>query len=284
MHIWQDDVSTSNDDASTSHDDASTSHDHIEVSLAAEHGRPEPILQVADLSAGYGGPPIVSGLNLTVGKGEIVTIVGPNGAGKSTLVKTIIGELRASRGVVTLAGKPVTAVPTELLVRRGIGYVPQRNDVFGMLTVRENLEVGGYLLAKREVGRRIQETLSYFPRLEELAARRVLVSKMSGGERKMLALARALMMRPEVLILDEPTAGLAVQVAKTVLHEQVPALAERGVSILLIEQRAADALEISNWGYVLVSGMVRISASASEILGRKDIGEIFLGKFSTDTR
>ena len=270
MHIWQDDVSTS--------------HDDIELSLAADHGRPEPILQVAGLSAGYGGPPIVSELDLTVGKGEVVTIVGPNGAGKSTLVKTIIGELRASSGVVMLAGTPVTSVPTELLVRRGIGYVPQRNDVFGMLTVRENLEIGGYLLSKREVGRRIEETLSYFPRLEELAARRVLVSKMSGGERKMLALARALMMRPEVPILDEPTAGLAVQVAKTVLHEQVPALAERGVSILLIEQRAADALEISNWGYVLVSGMVRISASASEILGRKDIGEIFLGKFSTDTR
>ena len=265
-------------------DEVSTSHDDVAASYAEEHGRPDPILAVTDLSAGYGGPPIVSGLNLSVGKGEVVTIVGPNGAGKSTLVKTIIGELRASSGSVHLAGKPVTAVPTELLVRRGIGYVPQRNDVFGMLNVRENLEVGGYLLSKRQVAHRIQETLSYFPRLEELAARRVLVSKMSGGERKMLALARALMMQPEVLILDEPTAGLAVQVAKTVLHEQVPALAARGVSILLIEQRAADALEISNWGYVLVSGKVRISASASEILGREDIGEIFLGKLSSDSR
>ena len=260
------------------------SHDDVEVSYAEESGRPAPILSVDGLSAGYGGPPIVSGLSLTVGKGEVVTIVGPNGAGKSTLVKAIIGEVSTSQGSVSLGGDSVTGVPTELLVRRGIGYVPQRNDVFGMLTVRENLEVGGYLLPKREVGHRIQETLSYFPRLEELAGRRVLVSKMSGGERKMLALARALMMRPEVLILDEPTAGLAVKVAKTVLHEQVPALATRGVSILLIEQRAADALEISNWGYVLVSGKVRISASASEILGRKDIGEIFLGKLSSDSR
>ena len=157
------------------------SHGDVEASYAEESGRPAPILSVVELSAGYGGPPIVSELSLTVGKGEVVTIVGPNGAGKSTLVKAIIGEVPTSKGSVSLAGEPLTGVPTELLVRRGIGYVPQRNDVFGMLTVRENLEVGGYLLPKREVGHRIQETLSYFPRLEELAGRRVLVSKMSGG-------------------------------------------------------------------------------------------------------
>ncbi len=245
--------------------------------------RPEAVLEVKDLSAGYGGPPIVSNLDLMVGRGEIVTIVGPNGAGKSTLVKTIIGELRAMTGSVHLEGAQVTNVPTELLVRRGIAYVPQRNDVFGMLSVRENLEMGGYLLHKREVASRIEEALAYFPKLEELAHRRVVVSKLSGGERKMLAFARALMMRPQVLVLDEPTAGLAVQVARSLLREQVPALVSRGVSVLLIEQRASDALEISDWGYVLVSGQVRISASASEILGRKDIGEIFLGKVSADT-
>lgn len=264
--------------------EVAASHEDVQIALAEESGRPAALLEVAGLDAGYGGPPIISDLSLRVGKGEIVTIVGPNGAGKSTLVKAIIGEVRTSCGQVRLGGETLTGVPTELLVRRGIGYVPQRNDVFGMLTVRENLEIGGYLLPKKEVARRIDETLEYFPRLQQLAGRRVLVSKMSGGERKMLALARALMMRPEIMILDEPTAGLAVQVAKTVLHEQVPALAARGVSILLIEQRAADALEISNWGYVLVSGKVRISASASEILGRKDIGEIFLGKLSTDMR
>lgn len=270
MRTWQDDVTASRDD--------------VRESLAEDAGRPDPVLEVVDLSAGYGGPPIVSELSLRVGKGEIVTIVGPNGAGKSTLVKAIIGEVGSMSGKVTLDGKSLTGIPTELLVRQGIGYVPQRNDVFGMLTVRENLEMGGYRLSKKKVASRIEETLSFFPRLDELSKRRVLVSKMSGGERKMLALARALMMRPEVLILDEPTAGLAVKVAKTVLHEQVPALAKRGVSILLIEQRASDALEISDWGYVLVSGKVRISATASEILGRKDIGEIFLGKVSSDAR
>lgn len=268
----------------TSQDDVTGSADGAMPRAAGEAARPAPVLEVCDLSAGYGGPPIVSGLSLRVGRGEVVTIVGPNGAGKSTLVKAIIGELPASAGSVRLDGEPITGVPTELLVRRGIGYVPQRGDVFGMLTVRENLEMGGYLLPKKNVAGRIDETLTYFRRLEELAERKVLVSKLSGGERKMLALARALMMRPEVLVLDEPTAGLAVQVAKTVLHEHVPALASRGVSVLLIEQRASDALEISDWGYVLVSGKVRISASASEILGRKDIGEIFLGKVSTDTR
>ena len=269
MLTWQDDV-TSSDEQPT-------------PGRSVETGRPGPVLEVVGLSAGYGGPPIVSDLSICVGAGEIVTIVGPNGTGKSTLVKAIIGELRASSGTVRLGGKTITGVPTELLVRRGIGYVPQRNDVFGMLTVRENLEMGGYLLPKREVPERIDETLSYFDRLRKLADRRVLVSKLSGGERKMLALARALMTRPDVLVLDEPTAGLAVQVAKTVLHEHVPALSSRGVSVLLIEQRASDALEISDWGYLLVSGKVRISAPASEMLARKDIGEIFLGKVSSET-
>lgn len=263
----------------------STRISQVEVSpnMAETREQRESVLEVNDLTAGYGGPPIVSGLSLFVGRGEIVTIVGPNGAGKSTLVKTIIGELHASGGSVRLEGEVVTNVPTELLVRRGIGYVPQRGDVFGMLSVRENLEMGGYLLPKKEVGARIEEALSYFPKLEELAKRRVVVSKLSGGERKMLAFARALMMRPRVLVLDEPTAGLAVQVARNLLREQVPSLVSRGMSVLLIEQRAADALEVSDWGYVLVSGQVRISASAEEILGRKDIGEIFLGKVSADT-
>lgn len=250
---------------------------------ADEGGRPEPVLVVSELQAGYGGPPVVSGLSLQVGRGEIVTIVGPNGAGKSTLVKAVIGELQVTAGSVRLDGESVTNVATELLVRRGIGYVPQRNDVFGLLTIRENLEMGAYLVPKREVPGRVAEVLSRFPKLERIAERRLLVSKLSGGERKMLAFARALMTRPRVLILDEPTAGLAVQVARDLLREQVPRLAAQGASVLLIEQRATDALEISDWGYVLVSGRVRISASAREILGRRDVGEIFLGKVSADT-
>src|SRR5579863_5884745 len=166
MLTWQDDVTSSGEPSTPA--------------PSTKNGRPDPVLEVVDLSAGYGGPPIVSGLSLQVGKGEIVTIVGPNGAGKSTLVKAIIGELPAVSGTVRLGGQSITGVPTELLVRRGIGYVPQRNDVFGMLTVRENLEIGGYLLAKREVAGRIDETLSYFERLRKLADRRVLVNKMSG--------------------------------------------------------------------------------------------------------
>ena len=254
----------------------------VNRAMSAVTARAETVLEVDNLSAGYGGPPIVSDLSLTVGRGEIVTIVGPNGAGKSTLVKAVIGELQ-SKGRVSLAGEDVTNIPTELLVRRGIGYVPQRGDVFGLLTVRENLEMGAYLLAKKEVARRIEESLSYFPKLAALAHRRTVVNKLSGGERKMLAFARALMMRPNVLILDEPTAGLAVQVARHLLRDHVPALASRGASVLLSEQRASDALEISNWGYVLVQGKVRISAPAAEILDRKDIGEIFLGKVAGDT-
>lgn len=276
MRTWQADMSQ----------DAELSRDRTPaVSLSAGSGgsRPKPVLEVADLTVGYGGAPIISDLSLTVGEGEVVTIVGPNGAGKSTLVKSVIGELHPSSGTVALQGNPVTNVPTELLVRRGIAYVPQRNDVFGMLTVRENLEMGGYLLSKRELSSRIGEALSHFPKLEELARRRVTVSKLSGGERKMLAFARALMTRPSVLVLDEPTAGLAVQIAKNLLHEQIPALVSQGVSMLLVEQRAADALEVSDWAYVLVAGRVEISASAAEVLGREDIGQIFLGKAAADS-
>ncbi len=253
----------------------------IASSLADESSRPQLLLGLENVTAGYGGPPVISSLSLRVGQGEVVTVVGPNGAGKSTVVKAVIGEIPITDGRVTLAGEEITNLPTEMLVRHSVGYVPQVRDVFPTMSVRENLEMGGYLLPKKEVDARIEEVFEIFPQLKALAGRRSAVSKLSGGERKMVALGRALMFRPKLLILDEPTAGLAVQIARRVLREQISVLVERGTAVLLIEQRATDALEISDWGYVLVSGQVKISAQASTILARKDIGEIFLGKSIT---
>lgn len=238
--------------------------------------RHEPQLSVHSIAAGYGAAPIISSLSIAVGRGEIVSVIGPNGAGKSTLVKAIIGELRVREGAIKLGDEDVTNIRGDLLVRRGIGHVPQVEDVFATMTVRENLEMGAYLLSRREVGGRIDEILGLLPALQSLLRRPA--SKLSGGQRKMVAIGRALMMRPSVLILDEPTAGLAPQVARSVLSEQVRVLADHGTAVLLIEQKATDALEVSDWAYVLVSGRTKISAPAGVVLGRPDIGELFLGR------
>lgn len=250
--------------------------DEIVNYAADQTGRAEPHLVVQDISAGYGALSVISSLSVRVGRGEVAAIIGPNGAGKSTLVKAIVGELRVTHGVVSVGGEDVTNVRGDLLVRRGVAHVPQLEDVFVTMTVRENLEMGGYLLSKRDIGARLDEVVQVMPDIRPLLRR--LASKLSGGERKMAAIARALMMQPSVLILDEPTAGLAPKVARRVLAEQVRTLADHGTAVLLVEQKAADALEVSDWGYVLVSGSVKISAPARAVLARSDIGEVFLGR------
>lgn len=242
--------------------------------LSAE--RPEPLLVVERLVAGYGGAPIVHGVDVGVGPGEVATIVGPNGAGKSTLLKAITGQVEVLGGTVTLAGKPVTGLPGDKLARRGIGFVPQVKDVFDTLTVEENLDMGGYLLGRSEVEQRRSEVLDVFPALAAMRGRRA--SKLSGGERKMLAIARVLMLRPSVVILDEPTSNLSPALARAVLEEQVAALAAAGSAVLLVEQKAKEALAIGDWGYVLVAGLVTLSGPAHKLLAREDIGELFLGR------
>jgi branched-chain amino acid transport system ATP-binding protein len=238
--------------------------------------RPEQVLEVNDLVAGYGAAPIVHGVDLSVGFGEVATIVGPNGAGKSTLLKAITGQCEILGGSVRLAGDVVTGLRGDRLARRGIGYVPQAKDVFGALTVLENLEMGGYLLARREVGPRVEEVLDTFPALAQMRTRTA--SKLSGGERKMLAIGRVLMLRPRVIILDEPTSNLAPALARAVLENQVRALATAGSAVLLVEQRASEALAVGDWGYLLVAGQLSVSGAAAELLARVDIGELFLGR------
>jgi ABC-type branched-subunit amino acid transport system ATPase component len=239
------------------------------------------VLEVRDLVAGYGGAPIVHGVDVSVGAGEVATIVGPNGAGKSTLLKAITGQVEILQGSVALDGDDVTGLRGDRLARRGIGYVPQANDVFRALTVLENLEMGGYLLGRRDVGPRVEQVLDTFPALAEMRTRTA--SKLSGGERKMLAIARVLMLSPRVIIFDEPTSNLAPVLARAVLEDQVRALADAGSAVLLVEQRASEALAIGDWGYVLVAGVVSASGSATGLLARDDIGELFLGRGTSES-
>jgi branched-chain amino acid transport system ATP-binding protein len=238
--------------------------------------RPDPVLEVVDLVAGYGDAPIVHGVDVSVGAGEVATIIGPNGAGKSTLLKAITGQVNVMSGSIRLNGQDVTGQRGDRLARRGIGFVPQVNDVFPTLTVLENLEMGGYLLPRKDLPARVEEVLKTFPPLEEMRTRRA--GKLSGGERKMLAIARVLMSRPSVVILDEPTSNLAPILARSVLEEQVRNLAETGSAVVLVEQRAGEALAVGDWAYLLVAGRVSMSGQAREMLERRDIGELFLGR------
>jgi len=204
-----------------------------------------------------------------------VAIIGPNGAGKSTLLKSLVGILRLDSGRILLGSDDVTGRAPEELARRGVGYVPQVNDIFEPLTVLENLEMGGYLLNAAQVRARVLEVGVVFPQLPPMLKRRA--DKLSGGERKMLAIARVLMLDPKVLILDEPTANLSPKLADALLSEHVKRLAGLGKAVLLVEQRARAALQIADWTSVLVSGSVRLEGRPADLLQRQDFEELFLG-------
>lgn len=234
-----------------------------------------PVLEASGIVAGYGDVPIVHGVDIAVTEGSLVSVVGPNGAGKTTLLKAMLGLAKVFEGTVRLDTADVTRLPLEELVRRGIGYVPQVDDVFETLRVHENLEMGGYLLDRRTRAERLAEVLEIFPALSQHLRR--YVGTMSGGERKMVAVGRALMTAPRVIVFDEPTAGLAPALIRSVLEDQARALADRGKAVLLVEQRAHIALELSDWAYVLVQGRVARSAPAAEILADPEMGEVFLG-------
>ncbi len=246
------------------------------TSSADLQGRPPVLLEVRNLAAGYGKSPIVSGIDLDVGKAEVVAVVGPNGAGKSTLLKALVGVIKTMEGAVTLDGKAITNLTTDELARRGIGYVPQVKDVFDTLTVQENLRMGGYLLPKAEVDRRSAEIMETFPTLKPLFKR--IAHKLSGGERKLVAIAKVMMLAPAVYVLDEPTSNLSVDLAHRLLTEHVVRLAATGAAVLLVEQKAKAALEISDWAYLMVAGAVSLSEPAATLLADESIAHRFLGK------
>ena len=238
-------------------------------------------LRLDGLVAGYGsGPPVIQGVCLGVARGQIAVVAGPNGAGKSTLVKAIMGQLKVREGAVRLGDREITNHPAEQIARHGIGYVPQHRDVFDTLTVLENLEIGGYLLSKRLFQERVAKVYERFPLLFERRSQSA--GRLSGGERKMLAIGRTLLTEPTLLVLDEPTAGLSPEMSRIVLGTHVRNLAADGTAVLLIEQKASEALAISAWAYCLVDGQVRVSAEAAEVAHRPDIGEILLGRKELD--
>jgi ABC-type branched-subunit amino acid transport system ATPase component len=238
-----------------------------------EHGKAA-VLEVDAVSAGYGDTEILHGVSLRVAEAEITTIIGPNGAGKSTLLKVIMGYLVPHRGAVRFGDADVTALAAHERVRRGIAYVPQLDNVFPSLTVAENLRMGGYTLARDLLGDRIEAQYRRFPRLRERQRQRV--RSMSGGERQMLALARALMTEPRLLLLDEPSAALAPKIADEVF-EKVREINAQGRTILIVEQNAERSLAISNRGVVLADGCNAFEDKAADILGNEKIREAYLG-------
>ena len=242
---------------------------------SAPDDRPAPpLLEVRGLTAGYGRLPAIFDVGVEVAAGEVVAVVGPNGAGKSTLLKAVAGLLPAMAGSIRLSNQDVTGRASFHLARAGLGYVPQLDDVFDPLTVAENLRMGGYSLDRQELARRVEEVVAVFPQISGLLGRTA--RKLSGGERKMVAVGRALMLRPKVLLLDEPTANLSPMLANALLAEHVRQLADSGVAVLLVEQRAMAALRVADLAVVMVSGRVSLSAPAAELAGRSDLGELFL--------
>ena len=240
----------------------------------------EPALRGASLradgvTAGYGGDPVIRTVSVRTAPGEVVSIVGPNGSGKSTLLKALVGILRVSSGRVLVADADITNQQPEDIARAGVGYVPQVDDVFAPLTVRENLEMGGYLLSRRQVPARIEHVVAVFPRLGTMLGR--LAGKLSGGERKMLAMGRVLMLQPGVFLLDEPTANLAPPIARSLLDEHIRKLAESGAAVLIVEQRAKAVLAISDRTYVMGGGELRMEGTPAELAASPAFVESFLG-------
>ncbi len=232
-------------------------------------------LRAVEITAGYDGSPVIHGVSIAVEPGEVVSIVGPNGSGKSTLLKSLVGLVEIMSGEVLIGDREVRGWTPERIARAGVGYVPQIDDVFAPLTVRENLEMGGYMLRRGEIPRRIEHVLDVFPQLKRMLTRRA--GKLSGGERKMLAMGRALMLEPALILLDEPTANLAPALAASVLQEHVRQLAETGASVLVVEQRARAVLEISDRTYVLGGGQLRMEGTPRELSASAEFVESFLG-------
>src|SRR6201996_4935092 len=242
--------------------------------LSAERTARGVPLRATGVTAGYGGDPVIRNVTVRAEPGEVVSLVGANGSGKSTLLKSLVGVVRVSAGTVVIGEADVTRKAPEEVARAGVGYVPQVDDVFAPLTVRENLEMGGYLLPSGQVKARSDAVPAGFPRLGAMMSRAA--GKLSGGERKMLAMGRVLMLQPSVFLLDEPTANLAPAIARTLLKEHVRRLAVSGASVLVVEQRARAVLAISDRTYVLAGGEVRMEGTPAELAASPAFVESFL--------
>jgi len=231
------------------------------------------LLAASDIYGGYGSVDILNGVSLIVEPGEIVTVVGANGAGKSTFIKALAGLVTIRSGTVRFNGNDITGIAPENAARIGISYVPQEHNVFTSLTVMENLEMGAFLRSD-DYSDQLERIFTLFPRLRERRSQPVW--QMSGGERQMVAMGRALMVEPKLLMLDEPTAGLSPLFMDQVF-EQVKQINAMGIGILMVEQNAKQALAVSDRGYVLAMGRNRYEDRADKMLENKEIAEMFLG-------
>lgn len=230
------------------------------------------VLTAENISSGYGKSLIVRGVSMTVDAGKVTAIVGPNGAGKSTFAKTVAGVLRAKTGRIDVGGTDLTRMPGHLYSRHGLGYVPQNNNVFRTLTVRENLEIGGYSSTK-DPAARAKQVLEAFPDLAKATEKKA--GALSGGQQNLLAMARALMADPTVIVLDEPTAGLSPAYTN-VVWEQIARIAAEGAGVLVIEQNVERALTHADTVHVLVAGTNHVHGPVAEI-AKLDLAGLFLG-------
>ena len=234
-----------------------------------------PLLALEGLKVAYGGIQAVKGIDLVVGKGELVCLIGANGAGKTTTLKGVTGLQPVSGGTVRYDGEDVTGRPAFELVRRGLAMVPEGRGVFGALTIEENLAMGAYIRSdKAGIAKDVERAFELFPRLKE--RRRQTAGTLSGGEQQMLAMARAMMSRPRLLLLDEPSMGLAPLMVQRVF-ETVMTVSREGVTILLIEQNAKLALEVSHRGYVMESGEITLAGEAKSLLHDPKVRAAYLG-------
>ncbi|VVE07773.1 ABC transporter ATP-binding protein [Pandoraea anhela] len=232
------------------------------------------MLKLEQIHTHYGAVEALSGVSIEVNKGEIVTLIGSNGAGKTTLMMTVCGTPRASSGRVLFEGNDITARPTHEIMRMGLAISPEGRRVFPSLTVIENLKMGGFFASSDEIDAGMDHVFKLFPRLAQRGKQRA--GTMSGGEQQMLAIGRALMSRPRLLLLDEPTLGLAPLVIAQIF-DIIRAIREEGVTVFLVEQNANKALHVADRGYVLETGRVVLADSADNLLANDDIKRAYLG-------
>ena len=233
----------------------------------------KPFFSGENMTGGYGGADIINSCTITVNRGEIVAILGPNGAGKSTAMKAMLGLLKLKSGKISIDGKDISNLSPQDRVKQGISFVPQTRNVFTGLTVRENLEMGAFLRSE-DLDKIIKEIYELFPILAE--KRDQVVGQLSGGQRQQVALGRALMIQPSVLMLDEPTAGVS-PIVMDELFEHIVKVKKTGVAIIMVEQNAKQALSISDRGYVLVTGENKFEGSGKELLNDPEVRRSFLG-------
>jgi ABC-type branched-subunit amino acid transport system ATPase component len=245
------------------------------MSPRAPRGEGAELLVLDRVSAGYGGGDILKSVSFAVARGEVMCIVGPNGAGKSTLLATISGVLRPRRGTITFAGRPLVGLAPRQILAAGIAHVPQARSLFPEMSVRENIEMGGYTLRDRAlVRKRADEIERQFPLVGERAREKA--GSLSGGQQRLVELARSLMLDPTLIVLDEPSLGLDPQTRRTVF-QAIRRMNEQGRTILLVEQNARAGLRLSTRGLVLENGRVRLAGTGREILEHPEIGSLYLG-------